>query len=207
MNINYTQQDLVDVAKKTNQRIEKELPILEGLLEAIESSGLNIQLLPQAVHTLAVICPQEAYVFLEGVDSIYQELISNGKPDIIPHDLWKSLKKSASVAHKLHEQEVTEYQRQINSCRSHYAELAKDDATINVEEAVELEKPYFSHVECDISSAIKSFIFVMIMGYEPNEMQIQTLRKMMVIAKDMFYNAIERQKAALETIEHILKAE
>ena len=200
----FVAKDIREVAEKANERIKKELPVLEGLLDAMESSGMNIQLLSQVVHTIAVISPEQSYVFLDGVNAIYQELINQGKPDTINHDLWKSLKKSASVAKKLYDQETSEYQRQLTHFKSHYTKLAKDDPSINVEESIAFEEPYFQHVVCDISSAIKSFIFVMIMGYEPSEAQVQTLRNMMEKAKEIFVDTIEKKKQSINTTDYIL---
>ena len=200
----FVAKDIKEVAEKLSKRIRKELPVLKGLLEAMVSSDMDIQILAQAVHTLAVAYPEKSYVFLKGVDSIYKELVSRDKPDIINHDLWKALKKSAEVVCKLHTQEKREYTRQLNAYKSHFTKLKEDDPTINVDECIAFEEPYFRHVECDISSAIKSFIFAMIIGYEPTESQIATLRSMMEQAKVLFEEAIEKKEQALETTKQIL---
>ena len=205
------QDDYILCAKKVQERVEKELPILRGLLEAIDSSGKNIQLLPQVVHTLAVICPTKAHVFLRGADAIYQELIGNEKPDIINHNLWKALKKTASIVHNLHTQESTEFSRQEESCAAKLRSQKKSEGrrkSKKLEEEivleVKLESEYFQHVECDISSAIKSFIFIMIIGYEPSEQQMATMREMLDIAREMFIDAIKQKENALNTTKQII---
>ena len=199
-----TLEEYKKVALKVRERVQKELPILKGLLEAIESSEGNIQLLPQLVHTIAVVAPTKSYVFLDGVNDIYDAFIQDGKPYSINHDLWKSIKKTHSVVNKLYTQEKDEFLRQVEFHKVRLEQRILEGEELDVSAELEREIEYFQHVECDISSAIKSFIFVMIVGYQPTDSQINAMRKMMEQAKDILSTELARHENSLNTCNQIL---
>jgi hypothetical protein len=199
-----TLEEYKKVALKVRERVQKELPIISGLLDAIESSEENIQILPQLVHTIAVISSNKSYVFLDGVYEIYEEFIQKGKPYSIEHDLWKSIKKTHSVVSKLYTQEKEEFLRQLNHHKSVLESRKLEDADFDISAELEREKEYFQHVECDISSAIKSFIFLMIIGYEPSEKQISAMRTMMSQARTILAEQKTKHKNSLETCKQII---
>lgn len=199
-------EDYKAVAIKVQERVQRELPILKGVLEAIETGG-GIQVLPQTIHAIAVVFHGQSYRLLKGAFDIYEELISRGKPDgidAINHDLWKSVKKSHSVISKMYKQEVHEYERQLIMYRDEIIKRKAEDDSIDVDAVLEAEKAYFQHVECDISSAIKSFVFLMIVGYEPSEKQMQAVTEMLSICKDILRDGIAQHERTIETTSHIL---
>ena len=199
-------EDYKAVAIKVQERVQRELPILKGVLEAIETGG-GIHVLPQAIHSIAVVFHGQSYRLLKGAFDIYEELISIGKQDgidAIDHDLWKSVKKSHSVISKMYKQEVHEYERQLIMYRDEIIKRKAEDDSIDVDTVLEAEKAYFQHVECDISSAIKSFVFLMIVGHEPSEKQMQAVTEMLSICKDILRDGIAQHERTLETTSHIL---
>lgn len=216
------------VALKVRERVQKELPIINGLLDAIDSSEDNIQILPQLVHTIAVIAPTKSYVFLDGVYDIYEDLINKGKVDTISHDLWKAVKKTHSVVSRLYTQEKEEFLRQLNHHRVIFEQRKLEELGIVYKNAkgqvrkkrnwekelknheleitslLEQEKEYFQHVECDISSSIKSFIFLLIIGYQPTDKQMATMRNMMSLSKRLLAEQKTKHENSLETCKQIL---
>jgi hypothetical protein len=192
------------VALKVQERVQKELPIICGLLDAIDSSDGNIQLLPQLIHTIAVVSSSKSHLFLDGVYNVYNDLIQQGKPYCIEHDPWKSVKKTFSVVSKLYIQEKDEFLRQLNHHMSILEERKLKETDLDINKEIEKEKEYFQHVECDISSAVKSFIFLMIIGYIPSEQQISTLRKMVDLSKDILTSEKKKHENSLNTCKQIL---
>lgn len=202
--IENTLEEYKKVALKVRDRVQKELPIISCLLDAIGSSEGSIQLLPQLVHSIAVIAPAKSHLFLDGVYDIYDEMIQVGKPHSIEHDPWKSIKKTHSVVSKLYTQEKDEFLRQLNHHKSILETRKLEEKDLDINEELEREKDYFQHVECDISSAIKSFIFLMIVGYEPTEKQMSAMRKMVALSKDILTNEKARHENSLKTCNQIL---
>ena len=199
-------EDYKAVAIKVKTRVEKELPILEDVLGAIKSSKESIQLLPQAVHTVAVTSHAKSYLFLEDAHIIYDAFIKQGKVDTINHDLWKSIKKTHSVMEKLYKQECEEYIRQKEYYTLEVQKRKAKDPSIDEVKALEIEEQHFSHVECDISSAIKSVIFILIVGYIPTTEQVDAMRHMLKTAKGILAEQIAIHKRSLKTCEDILNA-
>jgi hypothetical protein len=205
-NIQFSTDDYKAVAIKVQERVQKELPIMQEVLDALEK-GAGIQLLPQAIHTIAVVCHNKSYKLLNGAFDIYSDMIERGKPDgieAINHDLWKSIKKSHSVITKLYNQETYEFERQTLMYREEIKKMKAEDPSIDEGAMLEQEKAYFQHVECDISSAIKSYIFMLIVGYEPSDKQTQAMENMLAICKDILREGIAQHERTLETTTHIL---
>jgi DNA polymerase III psi subunit len=199
-------EDYKKVAIKVKTRVENELPILEDVLGAINSSKENIQLLPQVVHTVAVTSHAKSYLFLEDAYTIYNAFIKQGKVDTINHDLWKSIKKTHSVIEKLYKQECDEYARQMEYFTLEVQKRKVENPDIDEVKELEIEVQHFSHVECDISSALKSVIFILIVGYIPTEEQVNAMRNMLKKAKTIITEQIAIHKRSLKTCEDILNA-
>lgn len=199
-----TLEDYKAVAIKTKERVEKELPILKDVLDAIKSSKENIQLLPQVIHTVAVTSPTKSYVFLEDVHTIYNAFIEQGKVDSINHNLWKSIKKTHSVVEKLYKQETEEFERQLSFFKQEITKRVLENPELDGEKELEEEIKHFSHVECDISSAIKSFIFILIVGYSPLDEQMTAMRTMLKKAKEIIKEQITIHERTLKTCTEIL---
>ncbi len=209
--------DYKSVAKKVQERVKKELPIVQGLLDAfIEGSGMHV--LPQAVHTIAVVYHNKSYKLLKYASALYDDLIHRGRPSYIESfndELWASLKKSRSVIGKLHQQEINAYESQLITCRSEVIARQKElrieakkrgekCKLPSVNNVIEQEKAYFQHVECDISSAIKSYIFLLILGYEPSEVQIIALDNMMNTCKEILRDGVAQHERTLVTTKKML---
>lgn len=204
--IQCTAEEYKAVAIKVQERVQKELPIIKGLLESLED-GAGIQVLPQAIHAIAVVCHSKSYKLLKGAFDIYDDMVERGKPsgiDAINHELWKSIKKSHSVISKLYDQETNEFERQTIMYREEIKKMQADDPSIDVDAMLEQEKAYFQHVECDISSAIKSYVFMLIVGYEPSDKQIQAMEDMLEICKDILSEGVAQHERTLKTTTHIL---
>jgi hypothetical protein len=194
------------VAIKVQERVQKELPIIKSVLEALDD-GAGIQVLPQAIHTIAVVCHSKSYKLLKGAFDIYDDMVERGKPsgiDAINHELWKSIKKSHSVISKLYNQETHEFDRQTIMYREEIKKMKAENPSIDEDAILEQEEAYFQHVECDISSAIKSDIFMLIVGYEPSEKQVQAMEDMLAICKDILREGIVQHERTLATTTHIL---
>lgn len=206
------------VARKVKERILNELPVLEDVSCAIKQDEKSLQLLPLAIHNIAVILPNKVHKFLVPMRDVYTIMANNGKPDTISHDAWKSVKSTRDLLTRLAYQEESECKRQRAATLSARKRLekqyykAKDEAEINGEEFnevlppfdIEREEEFFMHVECDISSSAKSFIFWLICGYEPAEEQIEILQGALKMASELLTTAIEKKKVALETCNDLL---
>lgn len=203
-NTNNVCDNIFDVAKQLNTRLQNELPILEDMLCAINETEDDIQLLPNIIHNVSVIDNANAYRFLEDSFELYNDLVSMERPSIINHDLWKALKKHHSVLRDLYNQETDEYKRQM----SHYTQIVRkeieNDASLNFDTLMEEKKMEFVHVECDISSSINSFILLLIMGYEPTDTQIAHLKRLLSIAKELIEESINNKRTALTNIKTLV---
>lgn len=199
-------EDYKAVAIKVKSRVAKELPILKDVLDAINSSKENIQLLPQVVHTVAVVSHAKSYLFLEDAYIIYNSFIKQGKVDAINHNLWKSIKKTHSVIERLYKQECEEYIRQKEYYTLEVQKRKAKDPSIDEVKEYEIEEQHFSHVECDISSALKSVIFILIVGYIPTKEQLDAMRNMLKTAKDIIAEQIKIHERSLKSCEDILNA-
>lgn len=203
-NIRITSQDYKEVAQKVRDRVEKELPFLNGMLDAIKSSNNSFQVLPQVIHTIAVVSPPHTHLLLEDIYTLYADIINQGKTENLNHDLWKSIKRTFSVVKKLHTQEQEEYIRQVAFYKQRIQERKLEDESIDVDAMLEEETKFFQHVECDLSSAIQSYIFMLIIGHTPSRKQVEVMQSMLMKSKSIIEELIEKSEKTLATTSSIL---
>lgn len=198
------QDELRKSAQKVKENAERYLPALLNTQEALKNAP-NIYLLPQTIHTIAIALPQQCYKFLAELNALYSQIINDGKPAQLNHDTWKSVKTTAGVVNKMYKQETEEDAKQVEFVKCRYNELVKKEGAENVRPLdIDKEREFFRHVECDLSSAVKSFIFLQTTGLFLDSKYNEHLANMLPIATELIDTAITRQQTAIENANKIL---
>lgn len=199
------QDELKKTAQKVHDNAVRDLPILLNTQEAINSDPNNIYLLPQTIHNIAIALPQHSYKFLADLNKLYATAIEDGKPTQLSHNVWKSIKSSAAIIKRMLKLETEEDKKQVEIAKYKHNKLIEEvgeekAGTFNEEK----EREYFQHVECDISSPVKSFIFIQTTGIFTDEKYFNILRSMLDTAKTLIAKAVERMNTAIDNTNKVL---